>query len=114
MSITPKQAFEAAKVLWPSVSKVCMRPDMLTMIVRERRVTILIDAEVDWGDLTQYPPPPEEWRDAVFPDDVGKKGRFSDLGKEWHEGTICGRWTSGLWIGYATQWKFCQVKKETK
>jgi len=106
VSITPKQAFEAAKVLWPDTRS-------LTRYGKNECIfhgSMTVD--IDWGDTDQYPLPEPEWVDAVFPDDVGKEGRFSNDGKRWVPGLVCGRWPSGLWIGYSTQWVKCQVRKE--
>jgi len=103
--ITPKQAYEAAKVLWPGMEKLEEAAGSFTVTGDIQRVSI------DWGDTDQYPLPEPEWVDAVFPDDVGKEGRFSKDSKTWHKSTICGRRQNGLWIGYASQWRFCQVRK---
>jgi hypothetical protein len=111
MSITPKQAYEAAKVLWPDATKVQKRSDMTSMFCQNGRVSLIIDAKIDWGDTDQYPPPEPEWVDAVFPDDVGKQGRVSNNREAWYEGMIRGRNEGGYWMVRNTTWKLCQVRK---
>jgi len=108
MSITPKQAYEAAKVLWPSIVTIKKWKDVGWTSDAPARVW---DQVIDWGDTDQYPPPEPEWVDAVFPDDVGKEGRFSQDQKHWVCGTVCGRWQDLLWVSNDLSWKFCQVRK---
>jgi len=101
MSITPKQAYEAAKVLWPNVKE----------LKKNGMFSLGIGADIDWGDTDQYPPPEPEWVDAVFPQDVGKQGRFSDDGKAWNSGMIRGQKQNGLWILGSYSFRICQVQK---
>ena len=103
--ITPQQAYEAAKVLWPDLTLIKkFNGDGCTVPVKS-------PFEIDWGDIDQYPLPEPEWVDAVFPQDVGKPCRISIDGRNWRETTICGRWTDGIWITEWTADKFCQVRK---
>ena len=69
--------------------------------------------QIDWGDTNQYPLPEPEWVDAVFPQDVGKEGRFSDTGlaTDWFHDEIRGKWRTNYWISSKMSWKFCQVRK---
>jgi len=114
MAITPKQAFEAAKVLWPSLTSIIKyeeggwtgHTDTNWEFVRG------YDSVVDWGDTDQYPLPEPEWVDAVFPQDVGKEGRFSrDIDGPWVHGQIRGQWEGEKWINGFCTFKFCQVQK---
>lgn len=72
--ITPQQAFEAARVLWPGVA----------FIRRGRHAWSLkhgdfVDVLIDWPvGVTQWPMPLPEWRDAKFPEDFGKVARFKN------------------------------------
>lgn len=113
--ITPKQAYEAIKILHPDTHRITAyanRTQWLHQLFSTGSFSLLsISVDIDWGDTDQYPLPEPEWVDAVFPQDVGKEGRFSDNGKEWRDGTICGRWLTGWWISQANSWKFCQVRK---
>ena len=104
--ITPQQAYEAAKVLWPRLEgiKKTDGPNVISICG--------INCLVEWGNETQYPPPPEEWVDAVFPDDVGKQGRFrNDSDESWVHGQIRGQWEGAKWIARCHVWRFCQVRK---
>jgi hypothetical protein len=107
--ITPKQAYEAAKVLWPDVERI--EQASTRWILKGHTQSV----QIDWGDTDQYPPPEPEWVDAVMPDDWGKEARFGDDKKEWLPGMISGysalpdrsfRWWSGFSV-----YKFCQVRK---
>jgi hypothetical protein len=116
MSITPKQAYEAAKVLWPGITY--LQKHHLGWYAMEFHAdgTGICDhlrsgVTIEWGDTDQYPPPEPEWVDAVFPQDVGKQGRFSDNREEWYEGMIRGQNEGGYWMVRNTTWKFCQVRK---
>ena len=110
--ITPKQAYEAAKILWPEATKVQKRSDMTSMFCQNGRVCLVIDAKIDWGDTTQYPLPEPEWVDAVFPDDVGREGRVrNDSDESWVYGQIRGQFEGAKWITRCHVWKFCQVRK---
>jgi hypothetical protein len=114
--ITPQQAYEAAKVLWPGTTSLQKHAlGWYAMQIhtdgRASAITYGSGVPIDWGDTDQYPLPEPEWVDAVFPDDVGKQGRFRNNGKYWVEDQICGRWASGFWISRSVSWKFCQVRK---
>jgi len=108
LSITPKQAYEAAKVLWPSIVTIKKWKDVGWTSDAPARVW---DQVIDWGDTDQYPLPEPEWVDAVFPDDVGKQGRFSDNQKSWHEDKLLGRFENGRWLNSMGGWRYCQVRK---
>jgi hypothetical protein len=116
MSITPQQAYEAAKVLWPDTSHIRRASSTIGFIYSNRTDYIAASVQpIDWGDTDQYPLPEPEWVDAVMPDDWGKEARFGHDKKEWSPGMISGysalpdrsfRWWSGFSV-----YKFCQVRK---
>jgi len=109
MSITPKEAFEAIQVLWPSIVTIKKWKDVGWTSDAPARVW---DQVIDWGDTDQYPLPEPEWVDAVFPQDVGKQGRFrNDSDESWVHGQIRGQWEGAKWIARCHVWKFCQVRK---
>ena len=105
MSITPKQAYEAAKVLWPETRSITKYDEDDCIFHGPMSVTI------DWGDTDQYPPPEPEWVDAVFPQDVGKEGRLSNNKDAWTYEMIRGRNMYGDWICDSGLRRNCQVRK---
>jgi hypothetical protein len=115
--ITPQQAYEAAKVLWPETSSLQKHAlGWYAMQIhadgRYSAITYGSGVAIDWGDTDQYPPPEPEWVDAVFPDDVGKQGRFrNDSDESWVHGQIRGQWEGAKWIARCHVWRFCQVRK---
>jgi len=119
MAITPKQAFEAAKVLDSGLVKITIDEYGTSFHYPVQSLGLCSQSyarvsSVDWPKGTdQYPLPEPEWVDAVFPDDVGKVGRFSDDGKDWYSGTICGRWRNGngCWINGVQSYTYAQVQK---
>jgi hypothetical protein len=106
--ITPKQAYEAAKVLWPGVVTIKKWKDVGWTSDAPARVW---DQPIDWGDTDQYPLPEPEWVDAVFPDDVGKEGRLSNNKDAWTYEMIRGRNMYGDWICDSGLRRNCQVRK---
>jgi hypothetical protein len=106
--ITPQQAYEAAKVLWPSIVTIKKWKDVGWTSDAPARVW---DQVIDWGDTDQYPPPEPEWVDAVFPDDVGKEGRLSNNKDAWTYEIIRGRNMYGDWICDSGLRRNCQVRK---
>ena len=102
--ITPKQAYEAAKVLWPDLK--CIEKNHGAYWA-----TPIDSVPIDWGDTDQYPPPEPEWVDAVFPDDVGKEGRLSNNKDAWTCEMIRGRNMYGDWICDSGLRRNCQVRK---
>jgi hypothetical protein len=115
--ITPQQAYEAAKVLWPETTSLQKHAlGWYAMQIhadgRYSAITYGSGVAIDWGDTDQYPPPEPEWVDAVFPDDVGKEGRFrNDSDESWVYGQIRGQWEGAKWIARCHVWRFCQVRK---
>jgi len=106
--ITPQQAYEAAKVLWPSIVTIKKWKDVGWTSDAPARVW---DQVIDWGDTDQYPLPEPEWVDAVFPDDVGKEGRLSNNKDAWTCEMIRGRNMYGDWICDSGLRRNCQVRK---
>jgi hypothetical protein len=106
--ITPQQAYEAAKVLWPSIVTIKKWKDVGWTSDAPARVW---DQVIDWGDTDQYPLPEPEWVDAVFPDDVGKEGRLSNNKDAWTYEMIRGRNMYGDWICDSGLRRNCQVRK---
>lgn len=119
MSITPKQAFEAIKILHPETHRITAytkRTQWLHQWFSTGSFSLFsISVDIDWGDTDQYPLPEPEWVDAVMPYDWGKDARFGDDKTQWAEGMISGystlpdrsfRWWSGFSV-----YKFCQVRK---
>jgi hypothetical protein len=116
--ITPKQAYEAAKVLWPGTTKLQKHPlGWYAMEIhtdgRASAITYGSGVPIDWGDTDQYPLPESEpeWVDAVFPDDVGKEGRLSNNKDAWTYEMIRGRNMYGDWICDSGLRRNCQVRK---
>lgn len=70
--LTPQKAFEHASKLFMNV--VAIRKDALhryaLRCVRNDSIEfeIVSVADIDWGDLTQYPPPEKKWRPATKED----------------------------------------------
>jgi hypothetical protein len=61
--ITPQQAYEAAKLLWPGVRFV---RKSLNYGGKDFYVEGNLRTEIDWGDTDQYPLPEPEWWTRCF------------------------------------------------
>jgi hypothetical protein len=109
--ITPKQAYEAAKVLWPNTSHVKKLASVGFIHIDNTDHIPASISTIDWGNETRYPPPEPEWVDAVFPDDVGKEGRLSNNKDAWTYEKIRGRNMYGDWICDSGLRRNCQVRK---
>lgn len=75
-----KTAWEHVRALWPDAEWIEKSYDgweaflgLQTTRATKALVAAGSSSEIDWGDLTRYPPEPEQWRDAVWPEDWGKK-----------------------------------------
>lgn len=59
-----------------------------------RTVKITDGVKVDWGNLTQYPPPVEPQWMRITRENVGqylfRECRFRDLNEEWRNGKVAG------------------------
>lgn len=113
--ITPQQAFEAAKTLWPNAQSV--RNDLDRISVYNGKTWHQCgDAKVEWPKgVDRWPPLPEpKWRDARMPEDYGKEARFRDGTEDWVEGRLCGQCDGDFrWVKHSgTGWKQCQVRDE--
>jgi hypothetical protein len=117
-----KTAWQHVKALWPDALE-------MRRVVTEIGDRIVIDrscdgrkwesmygANIDWGSLTQWPPK-EEWRDAVMPEDWGKKARFCDYPDDeraWFYDKIAGLLNQDEecpWVcSDGTVWRYCQVR----
>lgn len=119
--LTPQQAFEHIKVLWPDTTKIEHCDGHEVKIIEDNNKFIyLLIKNIEWTHPQQYPFPPEiKWRDAK-PEDVCfpfKEARFRDHNYEsWVEGFKLHGWFKGLtepWYDKdAVAWQFCQVKDE--
>lgn len=72
MALTPKEAFEAVKKLWPEATRIIQSKGRYW---RAPGICVSIEysidhaAGIDWGTTTEYPLPEPKWRDAR-PEDV--------------------------------------------
>lgn len=92
-SLTPEELLSVAKVLSPLASKVEKRNDgpLTFWIVDDEESAV----KVDWGNLTQYPPPVEPQWIRVTRENVGqylfRECRFRDSdSQEWRNGRVAG------------------------
>ena len=89
-SLTPEELFSILKVVWVGVGKVCKNSDY-SWYVDE----ITDGVKVDWGNLTQYPPPVEPQWLRVTRENVGQylfrdcRFRDADIDK-WNYGKVAG------------------------
>ena len=89
-SLTPEELFSVLKVVWPSVETV-FKHNHATWYVDE----IESGVQVDWGNLTQYPPPTEPQWICITKENIKshlfQKCRFrNSTAHEWRDGVICG------------------------
>lgn len=92
-SLTPEELLSVAKVLSPSASRVEKRNDgpFTFWIVDDEESAV----KVDWGNLTQYPPPAEPQWVRITRENVGqylfRECRFRDSdSQEWRNGRVAG------------------------
>jgi hypothetical protein len=121
--ITPKEAFDAIKVLWPKVVKIVKAQEFGWSGIEEGTTYGpggSSGAPIDWAGTTEYPIPEPKWRDAK-PEDVvypGKPARFRDATDSgWSGGVLAGccdvlgyKW---LRKSNGTLWKYCQVEDKS-
>lgn len=116
--MTPKQLFEIVKQLYPTITRIHKNPNSRNLIQIDKEGStdsaMRIECDVDWGVTSSYPEP--QWRDPIMPYDWNKEARFSDNGKDWIDGVICGKALVSVngfcwWSGKGT-YKFCQIKKD--
>jgi len=122
--ISPKEAFEAVKVLWPEVTAI-VKPRYTSAATIDLQSTnpkiscLHSLNEVDWGALTQYPPPALKWRPATKEDacraimEGGIEARFRDITTGvWIEGYLTGynNVASCPWRTRSSAWTYCEVR----
>lgn len=96
--LTPEAAFNQAKALFTDAIEIKKHGNSLSQLCYGQKGNVMsiayISAEIDWGDLARYPPEPEpeQWRDAVWPDDWGRYCRWNKCrgSCDWDTGTIVG------------------------
>lgn len=85
--ITPKEAFDAIKVLWPGTITITKseRSDLVRVLsADEEPYRKALGDWIDWGNTSAYPAPEPKWRDAK-PEDLRypfRVARFRDLSDE--------------------------------
>lgn len=93
-SLTPEELFSVVKVLWPECKSV-NAPGMVD-VVQWLLISDddLRETPIDWGNLTQYPPPVEPQWIRITRENVGqylfRECRFRDVYDSWHNGTVVG------------------------
>jgi hypothetical protein len=77
-NLTPAEAFEHAKALWPAIQSIRRyheTEDSLGWVV-VGFILQRFDAKIDWpADVDRWPPPEPEWREPTMTD-VGKMVEF--------------------------------------
>jgi hypothetical protein len=114
--ITPQQAFEAAKVLWPDTVRIEKRGQGALIYVNDTDyVATAFPATIDWpSGVDRWPMPEPKWRNARMPEDYGKQARFSD-GHGTHDYLLSGLLPSGehrYVDSHGVRWRYCQVRDE--
>lgn len=115
--ITPQQAFEAAKVLWPDATHIgkCKIDEWYIPGLSER-------VKVEWPvNIDRWPLPESIWRDATIQDFVDEReARFSTFEqdpRQFAAGVIAGfsRETGKWQRGSSGDWyPICQVREDVK
>lgn len=110
--ITPQQAFEAAKILWPDATHIgkCKIDEWYIPGLSER-------VKVEWpSNINRWPLPEPKWRDATIQDFVdGCDARFSTSASDprhFVTGVIAGHSReTGRWqrADFGDWYPFCQV-----
>lgn len=121
--ITPKETFEAAKVLYPEAIAIAPYKGRTVKIIEDAKSIyceyVDIKATIDWGGLTQYPPAEKKWRPATKEDacraimEGGIECRvWEDISTSWVKTTLYGYDASGVsfpWLTEDDGWEFCEV-----
>lgn len=94
-SLTPEELFSVLKVLWPKCEAVFKPDDGASVEWQVNNHSTENQAAIDWGDLTQYPPPVETQWIQVTRENVGQhlfwECRFRDSdSKDWWTGRVSG------------------------
>lgn len=76
--LSPQQAFERLKSVFPNLESI--DNDTFTEHMRQ----VIGVPNIDWGDLTEWPPkePEQKWRIFLGPTDLGKSCKLKTLGKQ--------------------------------
>lgn len=118
--ITPQQAFEAAKILWPNCSHIT-KGGMYGFIYQNNTDYIGSRIEIDWPEGIDHWPQPA-WRDATIQDFVDEReARFSESEltsernpKQFFVGHISGHSReTGRWqrARFGDWYPYCQVRE---
>jgi hypothetical protein len=119
--ITPKEAFDAIKVLWPTTTAIARSElgNVLLVISPSEPYKQSFGVSVAWGTEVMYPKPEPKWRDAK-PEDVCypfKEARFRDRDHHgWVMGRLCGYATNATakWVyDRGAAFYLCQVRDES-
>lgn len=102
-SLTPEELYSVLKVVWVGVGKVCKNSDY-SWYVDE----IADGVKVDWGNLTQYPPPIEPQWLRVTRENVGQY-LFRDCRTQKNDITYAGRI-----VGWCIEDDCCLVESDYK
>ena len=90
-SLTPEELLALAMVLWPDIATIYKHEDVWYSDCQGKDSSNHI--KIDWGNLTQYPPPVEPQWVRITRENVGKymhkPCRFHD-NKGWCEGYVAG------------------------
>lgn len=94
-SLTPAELFSVLRILWPNCEAVFKPDDGASVEWQVNNHSTENQAAIDWGDLTQYPPPVETQWICVTRENVGKylfrecRFRDADIDK-WSHGKVAG------------------------
>lgn len=94
-SLTPAELFSVLRILWPNCEAVFKPDDGASVEWQVNNHSTENQAAIDWGDLTQYPPPVETQWICVTRENVGKylfrecRFRDADIDK-WSYGKVAG------------------------
>jgi hypothetical protein len=92
--LTPEEAWEHVKALWPDADCISRRNETTyfdcAVYVGNTQLPLSF-INIDWPEgVTRWPPPESKWRHAEMPRDYGKPCEVSDDGTEWTPAIICG------------------------
>lgn len=87
--LTPEQAFEACKALWPETERIfCNR--MVVVNKHGLGICALTTVNIDWPEGVTEWPPQSLWEEPVLPFDSGKECEVSDDNRHWMLNTVRG------------------------
>jgi hypothetical protein len=118
-TITPQQAYEAAKVLWPGATRVLRKGSTgFIYFGGDTYIAAEIANRIEWPKgVDQWPAPEPKWRDATFDDLIAERpARFAYGFDRWIEDRIGGYKKTGVcrWLAFDTGvwYERCQVIDE--